>query len=94
MHYCNSFIGASGQPKQDSVRFGSVWFGFFRITELNIYRIKSKIKGLRELFFSVIREVSLLRNMDHSKISAVMIKKDLKSKKVSNIELRFEDWKI
>ena len=40
------------------------------------------------------REISLLRSMDHSKISAVMVKKDLKSKKVSNIELRFEDWKI
>ena len=64
-----------------SVRLGSVLFGFFRKTEPNIYRIKSKIKGFHEVFNrnifskkSVMREISLLRSMDHSKISAVMVK--------------------
>ena len=64
-----------------SVRLGSVLFGFFRKTEPNIYRIKSKVKGFHEVFNrnifffknSVMREVSLLRSIDHSKIPAVMI---------------------
>ena len=33
-----------------SIRLGSVLFGFFRKTEPNIYRIKSKIKGFHEVF--------------------------------------------
>ena len=65
-----------------SVLFGSVLFGFFRKIEPNIYRIKSKIKGFHEVFNrnvfffknSVMREIPLLRSMDHSKISAVMVK--------------------
>ena len=80
----------SGQPNRSkiryysvfgSVRLGSVLFGFFRKTEPNIYRIKSKVKGFHEVFNrnifffknSVMREVSLLRSIDHSKIPAVMI---------------------
>ena len=64
-----------------AVWLGSVLFGFFRKTEPNIYRIKSKVKGFHEVFNrnifffknSVMREVSLLRSIDHSKIPAVMI---------------------
>ena len=56
-NYYESILGSrqwSTEPKQDSVifgfRFGSARFGFFRKTEPNIYRIKSKIKGFHEVF--------------------------------------------
>ena len=52
-------LNASGQPNRSKIRYysvfgsvqlGSVLFGFFRKTEPNIYRIKSKIKGFHEVF--------------------------------------------
>ena len=85
------YLDDSGQLNRSKIRyysvrfglaqFGSVLFGFFRKTEPNIYRIKSKVKGFHEVFNrnifffknSVMREVSLLRSIDHSKIPAVMI---------------------
>ena len=67
----------STKPKQDSVLFGFLYLFFkyeYLQDKIKDERISEVLNGnIFLLKISLMREVSLLKSMDHSKISAVMV---------------------